>query len=173
MNLWIRFLKVVLFSRFRSRIHPLDAAEIQFRVWPVDLDLLRHMNNGRYLTLMDLGRMDLMYRCDLAAKLSKAGYYPVVAEEIIRFRRSLSPFQKFTLRTQTRAWDEKFFYLRQEFLAEGKTIAVAFIKARFLKRTGGGVTPAEIMQLTGFLDLKSPHPELVADWNQFGRYFET
>ena len=30
------------------------------RVWPNDLDTNAHMNNGRYLTLMDLGRFDLM-----------------------------------------------------------------------------------------------------------------
>ena len=32
------------------------------RVLPNDLDLLWHMNNGRYLSLMDQGRVDLMVR---------------------------------------------------------------------------------------------------------------
>ena len=172
MNLWMRFFKVLLFSRFRSKIAPLDEAAIDFRVWVPDLDVLRHMNNGRYLTLMDLGRIDLMIRCGLAAKLEAAGYYPVVAEETIRFRRSLGPFQKFTLKSKVIGWDDKFFVMRQEFWVRDQRFAAAFIKARFLKKTGGSVAPSEIMSMAGLPHAKAPHPTFVSDWNQFGAHFD-
>ena len=41
------------------------------RVWPNDLDTNAHMNNGRYLTLMDLGRFDLMTQCGLVGTVLK------------------------------------------------------------------------------------------------------
>ena len=44
---------------------PEDVRASPFRVWPHDLDTSLHMNNGRYWTLMDLGRADLMIRSGL------------------------------------------------------------------------------------------------------------
>ena len=172
MNLWFRFLKVVLFSRFSSSIAPLDQSSIDFRVWPGDLDVLRHMNNGRYLTLMDLGRVDLMIRAGLAQKLDQAGYYPVVAEEVIRFRRSLSPFQKFTLKSQVVGWDDKFFFMRQEFHTIEHRVAVAYIKARFLKKSGGSVTPLEILEMGGLQNPQVLDPELIKAWSGLGPFLE-
>lgn len=49
-------------SRFGPRIQPTEVARTGFRVWPTDLDVLMHMNNGVYLSIMDLGRIDLMAR---------------------------------------------------------------------------------------------------------------
>ena len=60
MNLYWRMLLLRLRWLRARRISIWDTARTPFRVVPTDLDLLRHMNNGKYLTLMDLGRMDLM-----------------------------------------------------------------------------------------------------------------
>ena len=40
----------------------LGISYLTLRVCPGDLDTSLHMNNGRYWTLMDLGRTDLMLR---------------------------------------------------------------------------------------------------------------
>ena len=55
----VRLAKTLVTAPFRSRLRPTDASTVHFLVWPNDLDMNRHMNNGRYLTLMDLGRFDL------------------------------------------------------------------------------------------------------------------
>ena len=57
MNLYFRLLLFMIRVRFRSRLGIWDTSHVTFRVNPLDLDLQRHMNNGRYLSLMDLGRM--------------------------------------------------------------------------------------------------------------------
>ena len=44
------------------RIGLLDESAVGFRVLPGDLDVNVHLNNGRYLALMDLGRFDLLIR---------------------------------------------------------------------------------------------------------------
>ena len=63
MNLIFRLLKTLLLYLLRpTRRGILEESVVRFRVWPNDLDTNLHMNNGRYLTLMDLGRLDLLLR---------------------------------------------------------------------------------------------------------------
>ena len=63
MNLWLRLIWVVIAALSGRRVRlPQDPSRLMFRVWFHDLDPFRHMNNGRYLTIMDLGRTDLMLR---------------------------------------------------------------------------------------------------------------
>ncbi|KAG1647621.1 hypothetical protein GQR58_030448 [Nymphon striatum] len=40
----------------------MDETRMHLHVLPTDLDIAVHMNNGRYLTLADLGRWDMMIR---------------------------------------------------------------------------------------------------------------
>ena len=58
MNLWFRLLWALISWRSRSRINMHDVGVRSFRVWPTDLDIFNHMNNGKYGALMDLGRLD-------------------------------------------------------------------------------------------------------------------
>ena len=45
--------------------------QLPLRVLPNDLDTNLHLNNGRYLTLMDLGRVDLMLRMGVMGELRR------------------------------------------------------------------------------------------------------
>ena len=46
--------------RRRGHLPPTGVSRIRLTTLPTDIDLLRHMNNGRYLSLFDLGRWDLL-----------------------------------------------------------------------------------------------------------------
>jgi acyl-CoA thioesterase FadM len=165
-NLYFRLLYTYLFARFRPPVSMLDACLTPFRCWPNDLDVLRHMTNGRYFTLLDIARIDLMIRARFAKPISDNGMYPVVVAETMRFRKSIEPFQKFLVETQVLGWDEKAFVLSQRFLRGEKCVAEAIIRARFLRKTGGSVSPKEILALGG---ITTPSPTLspeVSQWNQ-------
>lgn len=164
MNLIFRMVRVLLMARRRGRVHPLDETSLSFRVWPTDVDVLVHMNNGRYFTLMDLGRADGIIRSGVYAKLKACDWYPVVASETIRFRESLPMFTRFELRTRTIGWDEKSFYLRQLFLVRGRIVAVGIVRVRFLKRSGGTLMAAEVANaiIPGAISPKLP--EYIATW---------
>jgi acyl-CoA thioesterase FadM len=58
-----------------------------FRVWPTDLDIFNHMNNGKFLSLMDVSRFDVMLRSGSWKKFRKLNWYPVVVAETITFRK--------------------------------------------------------------------------------------
>lgn len=139
MNLLFRLLGLLVCSIGRilaqkEKQNIFDLCQTSFRVWPTDLDVNLHMNNGVYLSIMDLGRVDLMLKSGVFWKLFLSGYYPVVKSESIRFFRSLEPLEKFQIHTQVESWDEHDFYIRQTFFRKDKAVAVGFIKGRFKKR---------------------------------------
>lgn len=149
MNLYLRLIWLLLKRVLVSKPSGIfDVCKTEFIVNPLDLDVNFHMNNGRYLSIMDLGRVDLMIRAGVFWKLVKNGYYPVVVSENIRFKKSLEPFQKFEVSTLTESWDEKSFFMQQKFIRNGEVVAEGYIKARFKQRGRKGSVPtAEVFQI--------------------------
>jgi YbgC/YbaW family acyl-CoA thioester hydrolase len=136
------------------------------RVMPNDLDIFMHVNNGVYLTYADLGRTDLLLRANAYGKIRKQGWYPVIAAETIRFKRSLTLGQHFTMTTHVLGWTERSIYLEQIFESDGQFVARAVIDARFLAKKGGVVIPAELLAVIG-IDEPSPElPEWVNAWSE-------
>lgn len=141
-----------------------DVGRVQMRVWPVDLDTLGHVNNGVYFSLMDLGRFHLLQSSGAWALISKHGFYPVVANETMSFRKSLQPWQKYTIETAIAGYDEKAVYVRQRFVVNGEIFAEGFVRARFLKRSGGTVSPAELSEALDIDVTQFPPPAWVSQW---------
>ena len=166
MNLIFRMIRVMLAARRRPRVGGLDETSLTFRVWPTDLDVLMHMNNGRYFTLMDLGRADAVLRNGIYAILKARDWYPVVASESMRFRESLPLFARFEVRTRTLGWDDTSFYLRQLFLIRGRVTAIALVRVRFLKRSGGTLTASEVAQAIMAGAVSPVLPPYVIVWRQ-------
>lgn len=163
MNLYLRLLALAARLRLRGHVSPWDTAVTPFRVWPSDLDGLGHMNNAKYLALLDLGRIDLMLRSQFWQKIQAQGWYPVVAAQTIRYRHSLQPWQKFTLHTTIIGFDDKAIYFEHEFRVGDVVYARAVAQSRMLRRGGGHVTPGELTALVGGapdLDL----PQWVSTW---------
>ena len=145
----------------------LAPSRVAFRVMPNDCDINFHMNNGRYLTFMDLGRVHLMRQVRLIKTIIAEKWMPVLAAAEITFIRSLVPFQRFELVTQLMGWDEKYVYIEQKFESHGKLYAHAFVKAVFLK--AGQVVPnAEVVAKAGYSGPVPPMPEELRLWAQLG-----
>jgi len=164
MNLYLRFLLLLLKSRKREQISMWATSRTPFRVLPNDLDLLGHMNNGRYLTLLDLGRMDLMLRSGAWKKITGQGWYPVVAGQTIAYRKSLNPFVKYDLHTRLLGLDDHGVYIEQSFCVGEVVYAQAVVRARFLKKSGGKVTNEELLSVVGSVPEGRDVPEWVSAW---------
>ncbi|MGE0762698.1 MAG: thioesterase family protein [Bdellovibrionales bacterium] len=158
MNLWFRFLWVILRSWGTQRIDVLQDSQLYFRTWFLDLDFNLHMNNGRYLTLMDLGRMDLMLRTGIFHVIIHDKWMPVVGSVHMTFRRSLRPLQKFELKTRVVAWDQKWFYIEQEFHAGNQIYARGLVKAS-LKAKDGLVNSEQVLAKLGVGTISPEAPE--------------
>lgn len=148
MNLYFRVLWTRLVSRFRAPCGPLGPIRTPFRVMPTDLDVLRHVNNGVYFSLLDLARADLLTRSGLLPRLTERGWFAVISAESMRFRRSLRLFERFDVETTVVGWDDRAVYIHHRFLRGDDAVAVALVAARFLRREGGAVAPREVLALT-------------------------
>ncbi len=149
MTLYIRLLLILLLARFRRHTEPLEPVVSSFRVWPSDLDFLGHMTNSRYFALMDAARTDFIARTGIVGDLRSRGWYPVVVEESMQFRRSLEPFQRFQVKTQITGYDDRHISIRQTFVAGGQVAALGVVRARFLGPNGQRVSPHQILDLIG------------------------
>lgn len=149
MKLWIRLIYELLTWRFRSKEDFLAVGRRTFRVWPTDLDIYKHMNNGVFLTLMDIGRYDVSVRSGSWQRWKKLGWYPVVVAETITFRKSLQLWQAFDIESKVIGWDDQAFYFEQRFVVADEVYTRAIVRARFLKRSRGSVSPAQVLAEAG------------------------
>lgn len=126
-------------------MQPLDTSIITLHVLLNDLDLNWHMNNGRFLTIMDLGRMDLLKRTGVLNMAIKNKWMPIVGTARIDFQRPLKLWQKYELHSHIYGWDEKWIYLEQTFYSNDKLIAKGKIKG-LLRGKDGNIPPQDIME---------------------------
>lgn len=136
MNLYIRLLWTLLRSWRLPKISMGDTLERQLRVLPNDLDVNLHMNNGRYMTLVDLLLIEYFVRIGYAKVLFSQGWRPMSGGAIITYRRGLQPFQRYTLRFSLVASAEIWNYMRFEFVAKGKVCAVGYMKGAAVSKHG-------------------------------------
>lgn len=147
-----------------SRVGIFDVVTSRFRVLPTDLDSLMHMNNGRYLSIADIARFEMLQRTGLAGMLRAKGWYPVVQSSTITHRLSLTPWQRFTIESRVIAFDERSVYLEHRFVVKGQIAARLIVRGRFLKRGGGTVALTDISEALGVDVSNHPVPEWVERW---------
>jgi acyl-CoA thioesterase FadM len=164
MNLLVRLLKTLLLFLLRPRrMGVLDESVVRFRVWPGDLDTNLHMNNGRYMTLLDLGRLDMLLRVGLARRTFRRKWYPVLAAVQLRYRKPLNLFQEFEIRTRIVTWDDRFVYLEQRIVREGRLMTHGYLKGAFVGPRGT-VPMGEVVALLGSAPEPPPLPAAFAAW---------
>ena len=165
MNLYFRLFCIFIVSMFKSKKSIFDEHESSFRVYLNDLDLLFHMNNGRYFTIADLARYEMIKRSGLLLKLHKQKIFSVMAAETMQFRKPLFLFQRFKIKTRLVGWDHRFFYLEHKFVSKKGIHNIAFVKIIFLGKNGERPKPSEILEL---IDIKVPqmkNSKVVKKWN--------
>jgi acyl-CoA thioesterase FadM len=173
MNLYFRFLYAVIAAFFKKKIESLSGESVmRFTVLPTDLDLNGHMNNGRYLTIADIGRMDLVIRLGMAAYVLKNGLIPVLSAATVRYRLPLFPFQKYILKSRIVCWDEKWAFMEQSFIIasgkkKGAVAAIAILKGSFFdKKTRATVPTGHVLSAIGMDAHSPPFPVHITQWQE-------
>jgi acyl-CoA thioesterase FadM len=136
------------------------------RVLPTDVDVNR-MHNGRYFTLMDLGRIDLMIRHGFFFKCLRQGKYPLVASQFMRYRKSLKLLQAYEIHSKFVAWDEKWAYLEHRFFVNDELIATGYVKGLF-RGAKGNLPMEQMFTLGGQLSKSPPFPKWIESFNAIG-----
>jgi acyl-CoA thioesterase FadM len=146
MNLILRLLYVLITARRRPKL-AIDQTTSELTLitmTPNDLDLNLHVNNGRYLPLCDLSRIDLFVRTGLLRLMLQRGWRPIIAEHTMIYRKSLGVFKKFKATMQLTHWDEKYFYMTHCFSIGDKIIAVGTSKG-VIRDKNGVIPPVEVV----------------------------
>jgi len=160
---YFRYAGLVVGAMRGPKLSALDELRLRLRVSPGDVELTR-MNDGRYVTLMDLGRVGLALRCGLLPAMVRKRWTPLVGAVSIRYRRSLRIGQAFELATRVLAFDERFWYFDQRFEDAGQVYASAIVKALFFGPRGP-VPSREMLAAAGMPELESPPiPAAVRSW---------
>jgi acyl-CoA thioesterase FadM len=137
MNLYLRLILIFIRSFFKPTIDFTDKISIALRILPNDLDLNLHLNNGRYLTLLDLASIDLFLRSGVLIRAIRKGLRPMLGGLIVTYRKGLSPFERCTLTMQIEAWDERWNYFRFAFRkSDGRLSAAGYFKGAFVSKNG-------------------------------------
>src|SRR5581483_10043363 len=117
--MFLRTLWTMQTHRVRGHAGFADTTTLRGRVWPQDLDLNFHMNNGRYFSVADVGRIDWWLRTGLWARISERRWHPVAGDSTARFSRSLQPLQRYELNTRLLGWDCKWLFSEHRFISGG------------------------------------------------------
>lgn len=134
------------------------------RCWPSDIDLWMELNNGRTLTLFDLGRIPLARRIGLIDVLRRERWSMTMAGATVRYRRRIRTFEKIEMRSRAVFWDERFVYLEQSMWKQnGECANHALYRAAVTDKTGI-VSPDRVMAAMGRNDPAPEAPEWVAAW---------
>ena len=80
---------------------------------PWDLDPWIELNNGRTLTLYDLGRIPLAARSGLLNVLKERRWGMTMAGACVRYRRRIRMFERIEMRSRALCWDDRFIYIEQ------------------------------------------------------------
>lgn len=167
MNLYLRLVRVLFKLLFVQAQDLFAPARLRFRVWPTDCDLNMHMNNGRYLTFMDLGRVYLLAQARMLRPLWRRRWAPVLSAAEINYIRPLPPLQAFDLVTRLLTWDEKYFYIEHRFEVNGRLCAQATVKGLFLAGRER-VASQRVVEMLGLTIDPPPAPDLIRHWNELG-----
>lgn len=153
----------LLNSTFRLAMQPslaLDAPLVlHSRVWPTDLNIGMHMDNVRYLQLMDRARNELLIRSGIMRAARRRRLGVPVAHCTMSYRRSLMPFERFTLHTQIIGWNTRRFFMAQDFLRDERVVASGRLHYAFAGAEGA-VPPASVFaDILGTQAVSPPLPQ--------------
>lgn len=160
-----RLMKDMMLAR---RMPPLALTEThvsQHRCWPWDLDLFLELNNGRAMTLYDLGRLMNAQRVGLVKAVYANTWGLTMAGSTVRFRQRIRGFEKFEMRSRAAGWDDKFVYLEQSMWKMDGTCASHVVFRAAVTDKNGLVAPQKVLAAMGHPDAPPPPlPDWIAAW---------
>lgn len=170
---FINFVRIPALA-IRQYIRPLpplgllEEDRMTMRVWPNGIDFNLHLNNARYLSVMDYGRTHLLARTRLLERVIRGRWTPLVGAAWVTYRRSLPLFARFTLGSRLVCWDKRWFYIEQIFTGAEGLAAVGWVKGA-LRGADGTLAPQTVLEAIEPGIVSPPMPESIAAWNDLTR----
>lgn len=133
------------------------------RCWPWDLDPWVELNNGRTLTIYDLGRIPLSLRTGLRTVLQAQDWGLTVAGNTVRYRRRVRAFDRLTVYSRCIGWDDRFLYIEQS-MWKGDDCTSHIVMRMAVTSREGIVSPARLLVAMGQTAQSPALPDFVQGW---------
>ena len=151
----------------RARKHPplglFDTHVSHHRAWPWDTDMFGELNNGRILTLFELGRWESTVRLGLLKPFLSGKHTLAVAGVSVRYRKRIPIFQKYRMQTRMLGYDARFFYVDQS-MWQGDTAMNQMLLRAAIRDTSGTVPPRDFLERMGKPTEQPGLPDWVQAW---------
>ncbi len=143
---------------------PLDGVHVSRHIcWPWDLDIWMELNNGRTLTIYDLGRIPLARRTGLIKVLARRRWGLTMAGASVRYRRRVRAFDVVETRSRMVGWDERFIYIEQSMWKRGDCTSHVLYRSAVTDRDG--IVPTEkVLAALGHAAPRMELPGWVRAW---------
>lgn len=142
---------------------PFEPHVSHHRCQPWDLDPWMELNNGRTLTLFDLGRIPMGRRLGLDRALKANGWGMTVAGNTTRYRRRVVAFDRLEMRTRLLGWDARFLYVEQSLWRGQECTSHVLVRSAVTSRTGI-VPPVQLARALGLDEASPALPDWVTAW---------
>ncbi|MFD2741428.1 acyl-CoA thioesterase [Sulfitobacter aestuarii] len=162
---FVRLIKDVALARRQPPLARLTDMHVSHHIcWPHDLDIWLELNNGRALSLYDLGRSALAARTGLIAVLHQRRWGLTMAGTSTRFRRRIHGFERFEMRSRALCWDDKFIYLEQSMWKRSGECASHVLYRAAVTDRNGIIAPSYVLDALGQQEESPKMPGWVSDW---------
>lgn len=156
---FVRMMKEMVRARRLPALGLFDAHVGHHICWPWDLDPWAELNNGRTLTLFDLGRLPLGLRTGLHKHLVAQGWGLTVAGSTVRYRRRVTAFSRLTSYSRCLGWDGRFLYIEQSMWRGDDCTSHVLIRSAIVSKAGI-VPPVELAKASAI----PPDSPVLPDW---------
>jgi len=162
---FVRLVKDVVLARSLPPLENFtDTHESHHICWPWDIDFFGEMNNGRVLSIYDLGRFAAAQRGGLIKALFENKWGLAMAGGMVRYRRRLTMFERFTMRSRVVCWDDRFIYLEQSMWKLDGECANHIVYRAAVTKNHRAISPSLVAEALG-QDTTSPEvPDWIAAW---------
>lgn len=158
----------LMFQMYRARRAPslpIMGTHVSSHIcMPWDIDLWRELNNGRTLTVYDLGRIPLAQRVGLIDLLKRQKWGLTIAGSVVRYRRRIRMFDRIDMRSRMIGWDHRFVYIEQSMWKTNGDCASQAILRAALTDANGIVETDRILEAMGETGATSQLPAWVTAW---------
>lgn len=150
--------------RMPNFTEPTEVHVSHHRILPWDLDMFLELNNGRALTLFDIGRLGMAQRNGLMAAIRREGWGLTMAGSSVRYRRRVHNWEKVKVTTRAVCCDDRFTYIEQAMWKPDGECAHHVLYRAVVTDKNGIVPTARVLEAMGFPGANPPMPDWIAKW---------
>lgn len=159
-----RVLAVMVQHRLKRNGDALAPIVQHHRAWPADCDSNLHLNNGRYLYYMDMGRAAWLGEAGFIGDVVKRTLTFLLAGSAITFRRPIDLFERFSVETRLATFDERWFVFEQTFFNARDQVAATALARGTVRRRGEPVSVGALLDERGRGVIPPPSTPEIDAW---------